>query len=192
VDEPRPRFENLYNPWVLLPELHADRVGLSPDKARARGAELTLRYRFSETLSAAAGYAHANTEERLQGNWRPRPWDQHQAARLSVQWQQGQWQLSATGAWHGGWPNTSRLTEPPSSSLRLYDRELPDYFSLDLHVARRFDLKSSKLEVYLDLTNSTFRKNVGGYRYEQSDKGIVADDRHLLPTFPALGVAWNW
>ena len=59
-------------------------------------------------------------------------------------------------------------------------------------MARHFDLKTSKLEVYLDLTNSTFRKNVGGYRYEQTEKGIIANDRELLPTIPALGAAWTW
>ena len=106
--------------------------------------------------------------------------------------------MSANAAWHSGWPNTSRLTEPPTSTRRLYDQRLPDYFSLDVHVARRFQLQRSELEIYLDLTNATQRKNIGGYRYERSEDptvsndGIMANDRKLLPAIPALGVTWNW
>ena len=38
-----PRFENLFNPLVLLPEIEFDRVMIDPDSARAEGVEVMLR-----------------------------------------------------------------------------------------------------------------------------------------------------
>jgi len=192
VDDPRPRFENLYNPWVLLPELHADRFGLMPDKARARGVELSLRYEPSRTLSWNAALAYAKSEERLLGDWRSRPWDQRYSAHAGLDWRPDRWQISLNGTWHGGWPNTSLLTAPPTTGRRLYDQRLKDYLSLDLRLARRFEIARSTIDVYLDLTNATSYNNVGGYRYELDDAVLVPDERRLLPTIPALGFTWTW
>lgn len=192
VEHPRARFENLYNPWVLLPELHADRVGLMPDEARARGIEVSLRHQLGESLSTTLVYAYARTEESLGGHWRPRPWDQRHAGRFGIEWRPGSWRVSASAFWHSGWPNTPRLADPPASSRSLYTRRLPNYFSLDLNVGRHWTFARGELDLYLDLSNATMRNNVGGYRYEVEDGRVVRDPRTLLPAIPALGVTWTW
>jgi hypothetical protein len=38
-----PRFENLFDPLVLLPELEPDRVRLDPSRARSEGIEVLLK-----------------------------------------------------------------------------------------------------------------------------------------------------
>ena len=40
----RPRYENLLNPLVVLPELKPDRIRIAPDSATAEGVEASLVY----------------------------------------------------------------------------------------------------------------------------------------------------
>src|SRR4030095_12845981 len=47
----RTRFENLFNTFVLLPELEPDRVALNPSRARVEGVDLQARLDISPTLS---------------------------------------------------------------------------------------------------------------------------------------------
>jgi hypothetical protein len=47
-DDLRPRFENLLNTFIILPELKPDRVRIAPDGGTAKGLELTVRRPVSE------------------------------------------------------------------------------------------------------------------------------------------------
>ncbi len=192
VDRPWVRFDNIYNPWVLLPELHADRVRVAPDEARSYGGEALVEYRQSPTLRWSLALALARAEERVDGAWRPRPWEQRRTGTVGVDWRPGRWRLGVRATLHDGWPTTSLLTAPLSDDRRLYDRRLPRYFSLDLHAARRFDFGRSALEMYLDLTNATVEDHIGGYRYRSEGGVLVPHARRLLPTMPVLGVRWSW
>jgi len=192
IDDPWSRFENLYNHWVLLPELHADRVSLVPEKARTFGGEMSLERRVSENLRWSLSWAVARAEERFAGRWRPRPWEQRRTLRANLDWRPAQWRIGLSAAHHAGWPTTSLITEPVVGFERLYDDQLPDFFSLDLHATRRFELPRSALEVYLELSNLTFAENIGGYRYELEGQRLVGDERRLLPAVPVLGLSWLW
>jgi outer membrane receptor protein involved in Fe transport len=192
IDDPWSRFENLYNRWVLLPELHADRVNLLPQQARTFGAEVVLDHRPSEVLRWSLSLALARAEERFGDEWRPRPWEQRRTLRASMDWRPARWRIGVSAGYHTGWPTTSLVTEALSGANRLYDRTLPGYFSLDIHAARHVDLPRSELEIYFDLSNATFAANVGGYRYELSGTGFVRDQRMLLPPVPVLGLSWSW
>jgi len=46
------RFENMFNPFVLLPEMEPDRVGLNPEHAEASGLDLNSVWRITAPLSA--------------------------------------------------------------------------------------------------------------------------------------------
>lgn len=192
VRHPRSRFENLYNRWVLLPELHADRVQIDPERAHTYGGELALDYQPNERLRWSLSVGLARAEERIGGEWRRRPWEQRRTVRGGLDWRPGYWQLGVIASYHSGWPTTSRQTEPLESPQQLYDRRLPDYFSLDLHAARRFEFDGSALEIYLDLSNATGADNVGGYRYKPDGPTLERHARRLLPAVPVLGVDWTW
>ncbi len=192
VRQPRVRFENLYNRWVLLPELHADRVRIEPESVRTFGLETSLDYQVGENLRWTLSFALAEARERLSGDWRPRPWEQRQTVVTGLDWRPGRWEIGLAATWHGGWPTTARLTEPPVTAAALYDTHLPDYFSLDVHVARRFPLRNSTLKAYFDLSNATLADHVGGYRYRATGSAVVAEDRLLLPAIPVVGVEWSW
>lgn len=192
IASPWSRFENLYNRWVLLPELHADRVALAPERARTYGSELTVEHRLSERLRWALSWSVARARERFGTVWRPRPWEQRQTVRGSLDWRPGAWLIGLRATYHSGWPTTSLVAEPIRDFSRLYDTELADYFSLDLHAARRFELPASEVEVYFSLSNVTFAENVGGYRYELDSGRASPDERLLLPAVPMFGLSWVW
>jgi outer membrane receptor protein involved in Fe transport len=192
IDHPWPHFENLYDRWVLLPELHADRVTVDPDRARTRGVELTVEHQVTDLLRWTVSFAAARAEERVGGGWQPRPWEQIRTWRAGLDWRPGHWVVGVNATHHSGWPTTSLQMAYSGGPGTYYDRNLPDYLSIDLHLARRIALRRSRLEFYLDVTNATLRGNVGGHRYRLVDGGYARDSRELLPAVPVLGVRWSW
>ncbi len=192
IADPWPRYENIYNPWVLLPELHADRVSVVPERARTYGLETMVEYRPDGALSASLSLGLSRAEERLGGEWRPRPWEQRRTLRGSLDWRPARWRIGVAAIWHSGWPTTNLITRPLTDTTRLSDGSLPDYFSLDLHVARDFALPRSRLEVYFDVSNATSADNVGGYRYSLESGSLEREERQLLPGVPVLGMSWSW
>lgn len=190
ADSPRPRFQNAYNSLVLLPELHADRVLIAPSRARACGVSAGVRLRIDERLRLDAHVTQARTLEQVDGRWQPRPWDARSQVHLGVQWQSGAWDLSLGGNWHSGFPTTT--LQVPGPPPRLDRQRLPDAFTLDLHVARTWDFTQGSVELYLDVMNLTNRRNVAGTLYSLKDDIVVADERHLLPLIPSLGLRLTW
>ena len=189
VRDPWQRFDNLYNPWVLLPELHADRVRATPERARAYGVEVSLGYEPDGGLRWSLSYAAARSRERVDGRWRSRPWEQSSTGRITAAWQPGPWDFGVALTYHSGWPTTALVAGPDDA---FYGERLPDYASLDLHVARRFEFPRSELQVYLDVGNVTGADNVGGYRYESDDGRLDREARRLLPRLPVIGLSWSW
>ena len=66
----RPRFENLLNTMVVLPELKPDRIRIAPDGAVARGVELSLNRMSGRPLFWWASYAWSKVEDRFGGLYR--------------------------------------------------------------------------------------------------------------------------
>ena len=189
-DSPVRRFENVYNRWVLLPELHADRVLFEPSRSRSCGIDTAVRGTLGDHLLLRAQYTLARTEERIDGGWQPRPWDARHQVHASVQWQDSHWNLLLAANWHSGWPTSAlQVTFDPQ---RFGRTRLDDYFSLDVHVGRYFTFGSSTVEAYLDVGNATARENEGGTLYRAEDSGIEARRRHLLPIIPNLGIRVQW
>ena len=66
MNDLRPRFENLYDPLALIPELQADRVRIAPSSAQARGLELSIN-RTGQALSWWASYSLAEVTDTVDG-----------------------------------------------------------------------------------------------------------------------------
>jgi outer membrane receptor protein involved in Fe transport len=193
ISDPQPRFDNLYNRYVLLPELHADRVTGLASKARARGVELSAGGAWRDGVFWRASYVLADVEEKFGGSWRPRAWDQHHSLKLGLDWQGRNWRVALQGTYHTGWATTSLITEPTSSVAQYNDTRLQDFASIDLSIARQWQFSSSVLEFYLDVSNLSNRTNIGGHDY-RLDAGLIwqRDAQALLPILPVLGVKWQW
>jgi len=201
-DRPRPRFENLLNTFVLLPELKPDRVRIAPDRAVATGIELSLRSRAAGPLDWWIAYTWAETEDRTRGSDIRRSWDQAHQITAAVTWRQAPWDLSLAARYHSGWPTTELTlleTEPlpvAAAGPRNAQRLRP-YLSVDARIARTFGFDAAgTLTVFLEVTNLLNRANdcCVEYEIEDEEEGLLLDVGRLdsLPMMPSLGFIWQF
>jgi outer membrane receptor protein involved in Fe transport len=202
-----PRFENLFDPLVLIPELQPDRARIEADSAVAEGVELTLSGGGSRNLSWWASYSWSRVAETAGGETTRRSWDQPHTlgAGLSRDW--GSWSFSAAGSWHTGWPRTPLLAEAVadgSGAPQLVASVGPrgssryaDFHSLDVRVSRSFALPKGDLTAFLEITNLYNRDNpcCTEYTVELDADGepfLRAATGNWLPLVPSMGVVWRF
>lgn len=110
VRDPRPRYENLFEPLNVFPEVEPDRVRLVPDSSRSEGGELMLRGAAGRRVDWWLNYVHSSATDRIDGSEVRRGIDQTHAVNLYVNTRLGRsWQLSAAWRYHTGWPTTPVL-----------------------------------------------------------------------------------
>ncbi len=202
-----PRFENAFNPLVLLPELQVDRARIDADRARAEGVEVTLRGKGKQDLSWWASYVWSRSVDEVDGRTIPRSWDQRHSfsAGLSRDW--NRWSASAAAVVRSGWPTTALLAqtvqgEGTSTTLALSTerrngRRHASFESLDVRVSRRFDLPRGELTAFLEVTNLLNHENPCCTEYSIARDGngvpaLVSDEGNWLPIVPSLGVLWRF
>jgi len=203
-----PRFENVFNSLVLIPELQIDRVLVDADGATVSGAELTVSGGVDK-ISARwwLGYAWSATEDTIGGDDVRRAWDQKHAVKLGANTDLGSWNFSAAGTWHSGWPRTELLLEPitnPDGSNGWLASTTPrnslDYdafYTLDLRASRTFQLPKSKLTLFIEASNVLNRENPCCTNYSvKVDNGgtaqVLEEPDHWLPLVPSIGVVWKF
>lgn len=194
----RPRFENLLNTRVLLPELKPDRVRIAPDSARARGIEVSL-----EGLAGAFGWwgslSLARVYDRIGGRSVPRSWDQHYALSAGFDLALARWTLSAGLEYRAGWPTTAVSLDadaafPTAVATDRNDMRMGAFGSLDMRLSRPFRFDQSTLTVFVEVVNLTDRRNPCCREYEIGDEEdlgrLVVDDLYHLPRIPSIGFSW--
>jgi outer membrane receptor protein involved in Fe transport len=202
-----PRFENIFNPLVLIPELQIDRARIDADSAVAEGLEVTVGGDGSDELAWWASYSWSRTEETFQNESTKRSWDQTHAfsAGLSRDWRK--WSFSVAAVLHTGWPKTLLVTESipdPDGSTSLVaaveprnSRRHAVFQSLDARVSRRFDVSKGELTAFLEVTNLYNRENPCCTEYStglDSDGNafVQAKEGIWLPVVPSLGIIWRF
>jgi outer membrane receptor protein involved in Fe transport len=201
-----PRFENIFDQLVLIPELQIDRARIDADSAVAEGIELTFSGRGPGDLSWWTSYSWSRTEDTLQNETTKRSWDQTHTfgAGLSRDW--NKWSFSAAAVLHTGWPKTELVIEEvtnPDGSTSLVattgprnSRRHAVFQSLDARVSRRFDLPKGDLTAFLEVTNLNNRENSCCTEYSVqragADEIIQAKGGAWLPIVPSLGVVWRF
>jgi hypothetical protein len=204
----RPRFENLFNPFELFPELATDRVRIDPSRAEARGVEISLHGDGGPGFGWWAGYARASARDEIDGRWIARSWDQRDTFNFGVGYRRGStWELSLAGQYHSGWPTTGvsaiPITNPdgtagiePILGPRNAER-FPAFHRLDLTVRRAFQIGRGRLSLFAEITNLYNRDNVccaEGFRFTPGSDGEVRVDRvdgFWLQQVPVFGIAWD-
>jgi outer membrane cobalamin receptor len=198
----RPRFENLLNSFVLLPELKPDRIRIAPDQATAEGIELTVRRRGGP-LDWWVSYTWSEVEDESAGEDAPRSWDQPHFASAGFVWQNPRWEVTFAGSYHTGWPTTA-VTLVEIDPVGLIDtgprngERLADYATLDLRVARKFHFeRAGSLTVFAEINNVLGRANECCVEYEiESEEGpepvLDLHTRDYLPITPSLGFVWRF
>jgi hypothetical protein len=200
-DDLRPRYENLLNPLVVLPELKPDRIRIEPESARADGIEATLAYNEGP-LAGWLSYGWSVVEDHVDERDVARSWDQTHVVSAGATWRGDRWDFTLAASWRSGWPTTDveLLTLDPMPLVVTGQRNaerLGTYLRLDAHVARRFELgERQRLTVFFDVNNLTNRRNecCTEYQIETEEPVPFLDVGPLesLPTVPSLGVIWEF
>jgi TonB-dependent receptor-like protein/carboxypeptidase family protein len=205
----RPRYENLFNPIQIFPEVQPDRIRLAPSRANAKGVELLLSAERGRSFSWSASYALASAEDEIGGRWVPRSWDQRHAFNFNLSYRRGDsWSLDLAGAYHSGWPTTSvaatSATAPDGSATIVpvlgprNAARFPAYQRLDLKAGKKFHLDHSTLTAFVEVTNLTGRDNVccvESFRFTpRADETVQVDRREgfWLRQLPVAGLIWEF
>lgn len=209
LSDPRPRYENLFEPIELFPETTEDRVRVAPASARARGIEIVFRSEPGRPWFWWASYSRSRVVDRIDGRDVPRSWDQpHALSFLTGYRKEARWAVSVAGILRSGWPTTpvaaEEVTLPDGSTEfetvpgdRNADR-FPRYFRIDLKVRRAVSVPRGRLWLTLDVANATDRENpccVDEFVIVPSPGGgaeVVPRRESWLGITPSLSVLWEF
>ena len=198
----RPRFENLYNPLGIMPELQADRVRLEPTGATARGIEVSADRTVGD-WTWWASYTWSEVTDEIDGREEHRSWDQRHALQAGLSWSDEKWDFSAAASIHTGWPTTDLALfeigvdeegEPIYEAVpgpRNAER-LPSFAALDMRLSRRFDTARGSLLAFIEVTNALNRRNVCCIDWDIEDNDLESSDDYWMPLLPAIGILWEF
>jgi len=199
---PKFRFENLFDPLSLAPELRWDRVRIAPRSARAEGVELLLTRTADDPWSGWFSYAWSRAMDRVDGRDVRRGWDQSHAVSAGAGWSDGPWRATAAATWHTGWPVTPvgvvDTAAGPAVIVGPRNAARYGYFgSIDLRISREFAVSRGSLTAFVEVTNALDRRNpcCTDFDYEVAADGSVVLEqelRHWLPLVPSIGVLWKF
>jgi outer membrane receptor protein involved in Fe transport len=202
LDRLRARYENLFDPLAILPELEPDRARVAPEDASARGVELSVLYADPERgLRWWASYARARATDLVEKQAVRRSWDQHHAAQLGIGRESARWDLSAALGYHSGWPTTGlTLEESAGETIAVVGPrnvlELGSFASLDLRASRALALRVGSLDVFVEVSNATNRQNPCclDFDLEEGSSGgfLEQETEPWLPRVATFGVLWQF
>jgi outer membrane receptor protein involved in Fe transport len=197
----RSRYENLFDPLVLVPELRASRVLVAPERADAKGVELFIS--GERPFSWWAGVAFARADDEVDGALVPRSWDQRHAFNAGLTWPVGAWSLSATATMHRGWPATevTVTTTPtgervavagPRNALRLGGVR-----RLDARASREFAIGAGSLRFFAEITNLMNRDNPCCLVYEPVTTpdglpSLAGEEQSRVGITGNIGLLWQF
>jgi outer membrane receptor protein involved in Fe transport len=205
MSDVRPRFENLYDPLALIPELLPDRISIEPSSARSTGIELSFET-GKDAWSWWGTYTLSQATDRIDGHDVVRSWDQRHSLQAGVSWNSEAWSVAIAAAVHNGWPTTA---------LALYEDGVDDdgetvyvavpgernaehlntFFNLDFRVSRRFNVRRGSLSAFFEVVNSTNRRNICCIDYdvdEDNPADLESSYDYWLPLLPAVGILWEF
>ena len=208
IQQVRPRFENLFDPLGLIPEVQPDRVRLDPSSAKSQGLELTLE-RADGPMHWWATYVLSEATDSIERRDELRSWDQRHALQGGISWSGSKWDIALAANIHSGWPLTElNLVEDgvddsgdPAFVAIPGPRNIgrhPTFASLDFRIARTWQLQRGTLMAFLEVSNVTDRNNECCLDFdleEDEDTGELVFERGIdywTPLLPAIGVLWTF
>jgi outer membrane receptor protein involved in Fe transport len=197
----RPRYENVFDPLELLPELRASRALVAPDRAEAQGLEIFVS--GEEPVSWWAGFSTARVDDEFAGVGVPRSWDQRRALHAGATWDVGGWSLSATATTHRGWPTTEVTVVTTATGERVAvagprnGARLGGVRRLDMRASRDFGVGPGALRFFAEITNLTNRDNPCCLVYNPATSSdglptLVGTERARAGVTGNIGLLWQF
>ena len=122
--------------------------------------------------------------------WRPFELDQTHNLNVIASHRVGKWQLGARVQLVSGTPYTPSTLLSSTTPPTLYSANLPWFFQLDVRANRRWHRCWGDVNLYIDIQNATYRRNVEGR--EATDDFLNYPDGYKdlegLPIAPFIGV----
>lgn len=198
-----PRYENLLNTAVILPELKPDRIRIATGHGNAEGVELSVRSMQTRPVFWWLSYTWSQVNDEFQSRETRRSWDQTHAWSGGIGWESQHWELSLAATYHTGWPTTAVVLieggdAPVALAGPINARRLHAYADVDARVARRFPLQGAdSLTLFFELSNVLNRRNDCCIEYdvENEDEGEITLDIETvrsLPLLPSVGFVWRF
>ena len=203
----RPRFENLYDPLGLIPELQADRIRLDPSSAASTGLEVSLNGERGQ-WSWWGSYTLSKATDRIDGGDVVRSWDQRHALQGGLRWSNNAWELALAAGAHTGWPATDLSLETDGVDINgnpIYvavpgprnAQRHGTFASFDFRLSREFNVPRGSLTAFVEVTNITNRKNECCVDFDiivdgNGDPFLERSLDYWLPLLPAIGVLWKF
>ena len=208
MQQVRPRFENLFDPLALIPEVQPDRIRLDPTSARSRGLEIMLD-RANGPFTWWASYTLSEVTDRINGVDEYRSWHQRHAVQGGLGWSGDKWDVALATSIHSGWPTTDLVLiedgvdedgEPEFIAVtgpRNAER-LGTFASVDFRISRTWQLKRGSFMAFVEVSNIFNRSNECCLDWdfeEDEDTGEDVFERgvdYWMPLLPAVGVLWEF
>ena len=212
VSDPHPRWETIFDPWGVVPEVATDLAEIVAESVNAHGVEIFLANRNGGSFDWWASYAYTSIEDEIDGVDTPRFLNQPHALTASATWRPGpKWSLTGVFHYHTGWPATAVSARPvqlPDGRWVLdydvgpfYQGTWDDYYRFDLRASRTSKVgRRGQLTFFIDVQNLTNRDNVRGIAIADPDfeytetNGWVATfpEEYWLPIIPSFGVSYEF
>jgi outer membrane receptor protein involved in Fe transport len=204
----RPRFENLFDPLSLIPEVQPDRIRLDPTSARSQGLEMTLD-RSNGPFTWWGSYTLSEVTDRIDGRDEYRSWHQRHAFQGGLSWSGDKWDVALAAGVHSGWPTTELMLvedgvdedgEPEFVAIPgpRNASQLGTFASLDFRISRTWQLQRGSFMAFLEISNLGNRSNECCLDWdfeEDEDTGEDVFERgvdYWMPLLPAVGVLWEF
>jgi hypothetical protein len=194
----RTRYESLYDPLSLAPELRWDRVSFTPSSALATGAEVLLTRKPVDEWSGWLGYAWSRVTDQVSGSEVRRSWDQTHTLNGGVLWSRGPWQATLALQYHTGWPVTDIALDAQGNVVQgaRNGTRYSDFASVDARVSHEWTLPRGTLTLHAEVTNMLDRRNPCCtdilYETDGVTPTLELERRHWLPLVPSVGVLWKF
>ncbi len=170
---------DLRDPLVVNPNPLADDFLVRRD-ALSYGAELMVRRPLTERLYGWLAYTLSQSLRAMGGGVvGPSDWDQRHIVNLVLGYRWGRTTFGARAHY-----NTGRPVLVQGSVAEEFKR-LPGYFQIDWRIDRRILFDTFRLDVYLELVNSTLSRSI--FTTEQDATGRVTEEAYRI-VLPSLGV----
>lgn len=171
-------------------------------EGRAYGGQVLVRQELGSGFFGWISYSLIRSERKDHPDtpWRLFDYDQTHVATLVASYDLGKgWEVGTRVRYATGFPRTKvvgsfydarRDVYEPVFSTKQNGIRIPAFFQIDFRVAKRFEWKPVKLEVFVDVQNVMNRKNAEdiAYNYDYSNQANITG----LPLLPVIGARAEW